>query len=84
MKYLISNYIEKLSKDDINNFAIKNNINLSLEELDFTYSFIKKNYLIILNNPNEFNFSLYKDKYSEENFIKINNLIIEYRQKYNI
>ncbi len=84
IKYLIHNYIQKLSIDDLNKFAINNNIILSENELNFIYSFIKKNHEYLLNNPNDFNIEKYKDKLSEENFIKIDLLINKYRKKYNI
>lgn len=42
MYNLISRYMARLTKEDINNFALKKNANLSPEELDFTYDFIKK------------------------------------------
>ena len=79
---IIERYINKLSKDDINNFAIKNNINLNDYELDFTFNFIKKNYKEVLSNPDLLNLDKYKNNYNEENFMKIKKLFIEYLQKY--
>ncbi len=74
--------MEKLTIQDINNFAIKNNVNLSDEELNFTYTFVKKNWNTILSNPNLFHLERYKEKYSEENYHKINHLIKEYLNRY--
>ena len=79
---IIERYINKLTKDDINNFAIKNSIELNDHELDFTFNFIKKNYKEVLSNPNLLNLDKYKDNYTNENFIKIKKLFIEYLQKY--
>ena len=79
---LIQRYMSKISKEDINNFAIKKNINLNENELDFTYNFIKKNWNQILSNPNMLNLDRYKNKYSEENFNKIKILFNEYYSKY--
>ena len=70
--------------NDINNFALKNNIYLSKEELDFIYKYIKENYLLLIDNPDNFNINDYKDKFSEDNYNKINSLINEYKTKYNI
>lgn len=81
---LIGNYINKMNKEDIKSFLEKNNILLDDNELNFTYLFIIKNWRNILSNPNSFNFNNYKDKYSEDNFIKLNKLINNYRYKYNI
>ena len=79
---IIERYINKLTRDDINNFAIKNSIELNDHELDFTFNFIKKNYKEVLSNPNLLNLDKYKDNYTEQNFIKIKKLFIEYLQKY--
>ena len=70
--------------NDVNNFAINNSIYLSNEELNFIYNYIKENYLLLIDNPNNFNIYDYKDRFSEDNFIKINKLLNEYKNKYNI
>jgi len=75
MQDMISYYIEKLTKEDIKKFALQKQINLSPNELDFTYNFIKNNYQVVLSNPHSFDFSLYQKHYSKDNFNKINNLI---------
>ena len=82
MYNLIRNYMNKVNKDDINNFAIKNDILLSDDELDFTYMFIKKNWDKILSNPNLLDLNKYKDKYTLDNFNKIKILIKKYYVKY--
>ena len=79
MLNLVEPYIGKLNKDDINTFALKNNIKLNNNELDFIYNFIKTKYKEVLNNPNNFNFTKYKNNFSNENFIKINGLINRYK-----
>ena len=79
---IIERYINNLTKEDINNFASKNNIFLSNDELEFTYSFVKKNYKEVLGNPDLLILDRYKNKFSEENFVKIKKLFIEYRSKY--
>ncbi len=45
---IIGAYINKLTKDDVNKFAISKGATLSNEELEFTYSFIKKNWKDVL------------------------------------
>lgn len=82
MYNIIERYIKNLSKEQVNNFALKNNVNLSGLELDFLYVFIKKNYKEILANPNILNLDRYKTKFSEENFVKIKKLFNEYLSKY--
>lgn len=82
MYNIIERYIKNLSKEQVNNFALKNNVNLSGLELDFLYVFIKKNYKEVLANPNLLNLDRYKTKFSEENFVKIKKLFNEYLSKY--
>ena len=79
---IVERYINKLTIDDVNSFALKNKVNLSEEELTFTYNFIKKNYKEVLGNPDLLNLDRYKEKFSEENFTKIKKLFLEYRNKY--
>lgn len=82
MYSIIERYMQKITKDDVNEFAKKKSIILTDSELNFTYDFIKKNWDKILSNPNMLNLSRYKNNYSDENFIKINDLIKEYYSKY--
>ena len=81
---IIANYIDNMKIDDIKEFLENNNIYLNNNELEFTYNFVIKNWKNFIINPNSFNFSNYKDKYSNDNYIKLNNLINTYRNKYNI
>ncbi len=79
---IIERFMNKMTKEDIQNFAIKNNVILSEAELAFTYQFVKKNWKIVLSNPNAFNLERYKDKFSEENYSKMNRLLKEYMTRY--
>ena len=79
---LIKRYMEKLTIDDVKNFATNNNVILNEHELSFTYQFVKKNWETILANPNSLNLERYKNEFSEENFLKIKHLIKIYYQKY--
>ncbi len=82
MFVLIERYINNLTIHDFNNLAITKGIALSPEELDFSYTFVKKNWQTILSNHGIFDIDKYKDKFSEENFTKIKQLIKEYTIKY--
>ncbi|MBQ6686963.1 MAG: hypothetical protein IJN03_00375 [Bacilli bacterium] len=79
---LISRYMQNLSIEQVNTFALSKNINLSEDELKFTYDFVKKNWEKVIGNPNLLHLERYKEKFSEENFIKIKKLFNEYSQKY--
>jgi hypothetical protein len=82
MFVLIERYINNMSIHDLNNLAISKGIGLSKDELEFSYNYIKKNWKNVLSNYRLFDFDKYKDKYSDENFIKIKKLIKEYTLKY--
>ena len=82
MNMLIERFMNNLTKEKVLEFATSKNIILNDEELDFTYLFIKKNYKTILSNPSLLNMDLYKNKFSDENYLKINKLIDEYYTKY--
>ena len=82
MYNIIERYMNKLTKNDVNNFAQKNNVYLNEEELDFTYAFVKKNWATVIANPNTLNLDRYKDKFTEENLQKIKKLFKEYSIRY--
>lgn len=82
MFVLIERYINNMSIHDLNNLAISKGIGLSKDELEFSYNYIKKNWKNVLSNYNLFDIDKYKDKFSEDNFIKIKKLIREYTIKY--
>jgi hypothetical protein len=79
---LLQNYMDNISLEQVNNYALKNNIILSNEELDFTYKFVKKNWQTIFANHGNFDISRYKNYFSEENYNKIVKLYKESLQKY--
>lgn len=79
---IIERFMNKLTIDDVNNFAQKNEVFLSNEELEFTYAFVKKNWQTVLASPNSLNIERYQNMYSPENFEKIKKLIREYSIKY--
>lgn len=82
MFILIERYLDNLTVHDLNNLAISKGIYLSEEELNFSYEFVQKNWKTILSNHGIFDIEKYKDKYSQDNFIKIKKLIKEYTMKY--
>lgn len=79
---LIKNYINNLKQNDIYNFAIKNNINLTNDEINYLYKLIKNNYQeIIYNDPDNILKDL-KQNISEDSFEKIVKLYYIYKEKY--
>ena len=75
---IVDIYMNNLRKEDIINFALKKDIRLSNEELDFTYDFIKKHYKEIKKDKYKYNFNDYENRFSKENAEKIKKLISEY------
>ncbi len=82
MYNMIARVMNNLTKEEVNNFALSKNINLTNEELTFTYDFVKKNWEQVINNPKLLNLDRFKDKFSPENFTKIEKLFNEYSARY--
>ena len=79
---LIKNYINKLTINDVNSLAIKNDINLSNDELNFIYNIIKNNYNDLLYGDSTYIFNELKNNVSSDNYSKIKELFNTYKQKY--
>ena len=69
-----------MKRDDIVKFAHKNHLNVSDHEIDFVYKFIKSNYQNVLNNPNSLDISLYKNEFSQDNYLFLESLINKYKR----
>lgn len=80
MNNLVTNYVNAMKKEDIIHFAKKNNLTVTESEVDFLYTFIKKNFEYYLKNPNSLDISDYKDKFSSENYEFLTNLINKYKR----
>ncbi len=81
-KNLIINYINnKLTVDDIIEFAATNNIKITNSESIIIYNFIKRNYLKVLNNDLEV-FKELKTNISKPLYDKIIELYLSYKSKF--
>lgn len=80
-KFIIKKYIDKLSIQNINNFALNNNIVLSEKELEYMYNLIKNNWEQILNNDDSILLKL-NGNVNNESIKKIEKLYYEYKKKY--
>lgn len=72
MNILISNYINNLTINDVDNFFKNNDIFLSNNELNFCYHFAKNRYQELLSK--DFNIDDYKDYFKSDNYKKIKEL----------
>lgn len=75
---IIDMYMQNLTKDKVKEVGLKNDIILNNNEVNFIYLYLKDNYQSLLRNKDNFSLEQYKTKFSEENFVKINNLIAKY------
>lgn len=81
-EFLIKNFISKLTLDEIETFSKKQGIDLNNEELKLIEKHIKQNWrTIIYGNPRPILNEL-KEKLNEFEYQKIENLYIEFKNKY--
>ena len=71
-----------LTKEDIIKFASTQNENLTSNEVDFLYDVIKKEWKMIIFGNYQIILNQYKNNLSVDKWNKIENLIIEYKEKY--
>lgn len=82
MHNFLKKYIDKLNINDIKSFANKNNINLSKEELELIFKYIKNDWeIIIYKNPSKI-FNELEKKLSKENYNILISLFNEYKNKF--
>ena len=79
---MIDRYMQKLDKEMVNNFAVSKNMNLNDNELNFLYSFVKKNWQPIIANHGRFEINHLKEYFSDENFKKLVKTYKEYLTQY--
>lgn len=82
MSNLIKQYIDKITLNNINDFAIKNNCFLNKNELNTLFYIVKNNYEEILKGHDQDSIKLLKENASVENYDKIIRLYNEYKVKY--
>ncbi len=80
MFQVIERFVCNMTKEDIKNFALKNNLSPSDHEVDFIYAFIKKNYKSVLANPKNFELAPYKNEFSSENYQFLESLVSKYKR----
>ncbi len=81
--YFLKKYIKNLTKNDIYNLALKQNINLNNIELDKIFEYIQNNNQAYFNNKlsKEKILSDCKSILTNNNYIKISKLYNEYKDK---
>ena len=79
---LISEYVNRMTLEDVNNFALKNGINLKDTEVKIIYDHIKNNWrTIVFGNPRGILDDL-KEKLDSTSYQKIESLYIYFKNRY--
>ena len=81
MKFLIKNYVEKLTEEDIENFAIKEGITLLDKEKRILYIYIKNYWETLLEKDSTFIFEELKEKLQPKTYEKVIELYNKYKKK---
>ena len=80
MKKLILDYIKLINKEHINKFTNKNNINLSIKEINNIFNLLQdKN---ILDYSDDAYLELINNNIESNNTKKVYKLLMEYKKKY--
>ena len=82
MDSLIGLYINKITLNNINDFALKNNINLNKKELNILFDVVKNRYKEVLYDDDSLVKSYLHDNLSAENYDKVIRIYDDYRIKY--
>lgn len=83
-EFLIKEYINRMTIDDIKNFSNKKGIELDDKETCILFEYIKKYWRTILyGNPKNILNDI-KEKVSENTYNKIEKLYIEFKEKINL
>ncbi len=82
MNYLISEYIKKLTIDDIFTFANKNNININKNDANTLYFYAKNYYNDFLSGNDSKLIKEIKDKIDPTTFKEAYKIYLEYKIKY--
>lgn len=69
-KFFISQYVSRLTKEDVKTFALKNDIYLDNQELDVIYDNLKQHWETVLYGNPEVVFEKLKHQLSEESYQK--------------
>lgn len=81
-KNIIKNYINNLTKEKINTFALDNGIKLKNNEIDIIYKYIKSDWETIIYSNHYIILNKIKDNIDSKVYQKIDELIIFYKEKY--
>lgn len=79
---LIKRYVDKITINDVYDFALKENIKLNDNEAKIIYSYIKNNWKEIIFDDYKPILEKAKPNLNSETYLKIEELIIKFKNKY--
>ena len=77
--FFISEYIKRITKDDINKFALNKGISLTKDELDIIYNCVKKEYKTVIHGNPKVILDELKTKVRPLTYNKIENLYEQFK-----
>lgn len=81
MEFIIRDYVDKMTENDINNFALKESINLTDDERRTIYMYIKNYWRVFLKEDPTYLFEELKEKLSPSVYQKTLELYNKYKRK---
>jgi len=81
-EFIIKQYIDKITKKDVYDFGLKNNITLNNNNLDIIYNCIKKDWKQIVFGDVTPIFNKLSFEIDENNLNKVKNLYYFFKEKY--
>lgn len=81
MEFVIKEFVDKLKEEDINNFALKEGVNLTDEELKTIYLYIKNYWQVFYKEDASYLFEELKEKLSPNTYSKVLELYNKYKRK---
>lgn len=81
LEYVIKELVDKLNENDIRNYALKEGINLTDDELKVIYMYIKNYWQVFYKDDPTSLFSELKEKLSPKTYSKIIELYNKYKRK---
>lgn len=81
-QYIIRNYIKKLTKEHINNFALKQNVTLTNNECELILTTIQNNWHELIYGDASKVFNSVKNKFNNNTYNTMIKLYQEYKNKY--
>ncbi len=80
MNIFLRNYIEKITEQDIYNYALKEGIVLLNDESKIIYTYIKNYWQVLLSDDSTFIFEELKEKLRPETYNKVVELYSKYKK----